>query len=152
KGFAWFAEKGMSKLGSVHPATMQVTEYLMPEPGSSPTSITITRDDVIWYTDNGRGYLGRFDPKTNQFREWASPSGPKSLPDAITHVGNVIWYAESGTKPNMLVRFDPKTEKFQTFPVKDGGGIKHIHADKDGSLWMARPMTNGIAHAVIKEQ
>jgi virginiamycin B lyase len=152
QGFAWFAERGTSKLGSVDPETMQFTEHLLPELGSSVTSLTVTPDDTVWYVDNRRGYLGRFDPKSAAFKEWPSPSGTRSSPDGITHVGNAIWYAESGTKPNMLVRFDPKAEKFQSWPVKAGGGIKHIYADRDGSLWFTRPLTNGIAHVTIKVQ
>jgi streptogramin lyase len=52
----------------------------------------------------------------------------------------------------MLVRFDPQTEKFQSWPVKAGGGIRHIYADGDGNLWFTRPLANGIAQAVIKEE
>ena len=135
----------------IDPVTMQIREYVLPNPAARPRRIALTPDDVVWYTDYARGYLGRFDPTTGTFREWPSPSGARSLPDGITHVGNVIWYAESGTKPNMLVRFDPKTEKFQSWPVKAGGGIKHIYADRDGSLWFTRPLANGIAHVTIKD-
>jgi len=151
-GFPFFADRNSPRLGTVQPVTMQVKEYLLPDPGSRATSLTITSDDVVWYTDNLRGYLGRFDPKAGDFKEWPSPSGRRSRPDGIASMGGIIWYAESGAKPNMLVRFDPKTEKFQTWPVKAGGGIKNIHADPDGSLWLTRPLTNGIAHAVIREE
>ena len=34
-----------------------------------------------------------------------------------TAIGGVIWYSESNTKRNMLVGFDVKTEKFQTWPI-----------------------------------
>jgi virginiamycin B lyase len=152
KGVLFFAERGTARLGSINPLTMQVTEYVMPEPESGATSVTVTPDNAVWYTDNLRGYLGRFDPQTGKFSEWSSPSGARSRPDGILRVGNALWYAESGATPNMLVRFDLKTEKFQTWPVKDGGGIKHLQADRDGSLWLTRPMTNGIAHVVIKDE
>ena len=151
KWVPFFTYRNSPRLGTVDPRTMQVTEYLMPDPGSGATSITITPDDAVWYTDSLRGYIGRFVPETSKFSEWPSPSGSRSLPDAMTRVGNIIWYAESGTKPNMLVRFDPKTETFQSWEVKAGGGIKHIYADRDGSLWLARPLTNGIAHVTMKE-
>lgn len=150
KGFPFFAYLNSPRLGSINPRTMQVTEYLMPDPESRAASVTITPDDIVWYTDNRRGYIGRFDPQSNKFEEWPSPSGPRSIPDGITHIGHIIWYAESGTKPNMLVRFDPNTERFQSWFVKDGGGIKHIFADRDGSLWFTRPMANGISHVTIK--
>jgi virginiamycin B lyase len=151
-GVPYFAERNGPRLGSVDPVTMKVTEYLLPNPESRATGITVTPDDVVWYTDTARGYLGRFDPKTGKFDEWTSPSGPRSRPWGITNIGNIIWYAEAGTKPNMLVRFDLKTEEFQSWPVKAGGGIRHIFADADGSLWFTRPLANGIAHVTIKEE
>jgi virginiamycin B lyase len=147
----FFTERNVPRLGSVNPITLQVSEYLLPNPESGPRGIAITPDDVVWYTDYSRGYLGRFNPTTGKFDEWPSPSGPRSLPYGITNVGNIIWYAEAGTTPNMLVRFDPKTEKFQSWPVKAGGGIRSIFADVDGSLWLTRPLTNGIAHVTIKD-
>ena len=151
-GVPFFTERNGPKLGSVDPNTMHVAEYILPNMQSRPYGVTVTPDDMVWYTDYTRGYLGRFDPDTGQFSEWASPSGPQSRPYGITHVGNIIWYAETGTKPNMLVRFDPKTEKFQSWEVKAGGGIRHIYGDADGSLWFTRPLANGIAQAIIKEE
>lgn len=151
-GIPFFTEGDSHKLGSIDPVTMKITEYALPNREIGVKSITISRDDMVWYTDYLRGYLGRFDPKTGKFSEWPSPSGPKSRPYAIANAGNIIWYSETGTKPNMLVRFDPKTEKFQSWPVKAGGGIKHIYAESGGSLWFTRPLTNGIAHVVIKEE
>lgn len=152
KGIPFFSEADRPVLGSVNPVSMKVTEYLLPNREIGVKSITITRDDMVWYTDSLRGYLGRFDPRTGKFSEWPSPGGPRSHPSAITTIGNIIWYSETGSKPNMLVRFDPKTEKFQSWPVKAGGGIKHIFAESDGSLWFTRPLANGIAHVVIKEE
>ena len=35
----------------------------------------------------------------------------------MTALNGVIWYCESGVKPNTLVRFDPKTQKFQSWIV-----------------------------------
>jgi len=49
--------------------------------------------------------------------EWPSPGGPKSRPYAITIMDGIVWYSESGVRPNTLVRFDPKTEKFQTWVI-----------------------------------
>jgi len=151
-GTPFFAERNSARLGSVDPRLMQITEYVLPDPASGVTSLTITPDDKVWYTDSRRGYLGRFDPKTRKFTEWASPSGPRSLPDAITRAGNIIWYAEAGAKPNVLVRFDPATETFQSWEVPAGGGIRHIRPDPDGSLWLTRPLANGIAHVTLKGQ
>ena len=45
-----------------------------------------------------------------------------------------IWYSESAVKPNTLVRFDPKTEKFQTWAIPSGGGVvRNMMPTRDGN-------------------
>jgi uncharacterized protein GlcG (DUF336 family) len=120
-----------------------------------PRRIALTSDDVVWYTDYGRGYLGRLDPKSGKAAEWATPSGvgPDSQPYAITAVGNIVWYVETGVSPNMLVRFDPATERFQSWPIPSGGGVvRHMVAASDGTLWLACSGVDRIARVVVKSQ
>ena len=51
---------------------------------------------------------------------------------------DVLWYSESGVSPNSLVRFDPKTEKFQTWEIPSGGGVvRNMMATQDGNLVLA---------------
>jgi streptogramin lyase len=97
------------------------------------------------------GAYGRLDPKTGQVTEWASPGGPRSRPYGITAVGNILWYSESNTKPNTIVRFDPKTEKFQTWTIASGGGVvRNMVPTPDGNLWLACSGVNGIAFVEVK--
>ena len=104
----------------------------------------------IWYADYSRGYLGRLDPKTGKVNEWPSPSGPKSQPYGITYLNGAIWYVESAIKPNALVRFDLKTEKFQSWIIPGGGGVvRNMMATTDGNLVMAESGVNKIALVVI---
>jgi virginiamycin B lyase len=54
-------------------------------------------------------------------------------------VKDVLWYSESGVSPNTLVRFDPKTEKFQTWEIPSGGGVvRNMMATQDGNLVLER--------------
>jgi len=145
KGTVFFTERDSPRIGSVDAGTMKVTEYPLPNPKIGLRGLTITSDDILWYTDWARGYLGRFDPNTGKSEEWPSPSGPRSHPGPITNMAGVVWYAEMGTEPNMLVRFDPANQKFQSWPIPAAGGISNIYAETNGSLWLARPIANGIA-------
>lgn len=43
-----------------------------------------------------------------------------SHPYALALVDGVIWYNESGTRPDTLVRFDPDTASFQSWPIPSG--------------------------------
>jgi virginiamycin B lyase len=146
KGAPWYVDFRGNRIGRVDPTTMEIQEHLLPNSDARPRRIAITPDDVIWYTDFARGYLGRFDPATGSVKEWASPGGSQSQPYGIAHIGNVLWYAETGVKPNTLVRFEPKSEKFQTWVIPSGGGvIRNMMPTRDGNIVMACSGVNRVA-------
>jgi virginiamycin B lyase len=151
-GVPFFDEFGAPKIGRIDPVTMAIREYTLPDPDARPRRIAKTSDDTIWYTDYGRGYLGRLDPVSGQVKEWASPGGPESRPYGIAVVDDVIWYSESGLKPNTLVRFDPKTETFQTWVIPGGGGVvRNMKTTRDGNLVLAESGLNMVALATIEK-
>ena len=68
----------------------------------------------------------------------------------MTVINDNIWYVESNTRPNNLVRFDPKTEKFQTWPIPGGGGIvRHMMPTRDGNIAMAMSGLSAVGIAEI---
>ena len=152
KGVPWYVDFRGNRLGSVDPVTMQIKEYTLPNAEARPRRIALTPDDVVWYTDYARGYLGRYDPATGVTKEWPSPGGPQSLPYGIASIGNILWYSESGVKPNTLVRFDPGTERFQTWVIPAGGGVvRNMMRTTDGkNLVIAESGVNRVAFVEIK--
>ena len=145
----WF---GSNKVARIDPNTMEIHEYTLPNPESRPRRLTLTSDDVIWYSDYSRGYLGRLDPETGDVKEWPSPSGPKSQPYGIAAVGDIVWYSESAVSLNTLVRFDPKTEKFQTWIIPSGGGVvRNMMATPEGNLVLACSAVNRVALVEVKD-
>ena len=146
KGVPWYVDFRGNRVGSIDPKTVEITEYQLPQRGSRPRRIALTPDDAVWYTDFTLGYLGRFDPETGDTQEWVSPGGTDSQPYAIAAVGNVIWYVETAARPNTLVRFDTKTERFQSWAIPSGGGVvRHMMATADGNLVLACSAVNRIA-------
>ena len=143
KGVPFFVEFGSNKIASIDPKTMEIHEYPLPNADTRPRRVAIDDNDILWYSDYSRGYLGRFDPKTGATVEWPSPSGPKSQPYAITYSKEAIWYVESATKPNALVRFDPKTHVFQTWRIPGGGGVvRNMMPTANGNLVIAESGLN----------
>ena len=152
KGIPFFVEFGAPKVGSIDPATLAIREYPLPDPGARPRRIAITSDDAVWYTDFARGYLGRLEPTTGKVTEWPSPSGPKSEPSGISAIKDVIWYSESGAKPNTVVRFDPKTQKFQSWAITGGGNIvRNTSVTRDGNFVLANSLVNTVSLVEIKD-
>jgi virginiamycin B lyase len=152
KGIPYFVEFGANKIASIDPETMAIHEYLLPNENTRPRRVAITGDDVLYYSDYGRGYLGRFDTKTGKMTaEWPSPGGPKSRPYGITIMDGIVWYSEAGVRPNTLVRFDPKTEKFQTWVIPAGGGVvRNMMHTTDGKLVLTESGENVVALVTVK--
>jgi virginiamycin B lyase len=145
KGTVFYVAFGVNKVGSVDPKTLEIREYPLPNAASRPRRLAITSDDVVWYSDFSRGYLGRLDTATGKVTEWPSPSGPKSQPYGISAINDVIWYSESNTTPNTVVRFDPKTEKFQSWAIPGGGDIvRNTSVTREGDFVLANSLVNTV--------
>jgi len=152
KGTVFFVEFGTNQVGSVDPNTLAFKEYKLPDAAARPRRIAITSDDIVWYSDYSRGYLGRLDTATGKVTEWPSPSGPKSEPYGISAISDVIWYSESGSTPNTVVRFDPKTEKFQSWAIPGGGNIvRNTSVTRDGNFLLANSLVNGVTLVTIEK-
>jgi virginiamycin B lyase len=71
-------------------------------------------------------------------------------------VDGMVWYNESGMRPDMLVRFDPRTERFQSWPIPSGsvyaGIIRHMRATRDGDLLIHQSSTNRIIRVTPKAE
>lgn len=146
KGVPFVCDFGTNKIIQIDPETLAITEYDLPNADSRPRRIAISPDDIVWYADYSRGYLGRLDPGTGKVTDWPSPSGPRSQPYGITYLNGAIWYVESAIKPNVLVRFDIKDQKFQSWIIPGGGGVvRNIKSTDDGKIAMAESGVNKVA-------
>ncbi|WP_417496130.1 cytochrome C [Maricaulis sp.] len=156
-GTVWVACNGANCLLRVDPQTMAVEEITLPDEGTTVRRLDIDADGIIWWVNSGLGRLGRYDPESGEIREWDSPSGSSSHPYAIAVFDGAIWYNESGVRPDMLVRFDPDTESFQSWPIPSGpvhaGILRHMRTTLDGeALLIHQSGTNHIARVTIEER
>jgi virginiamycin B lyase len=151
KGTPIFVEFGANKIATVDPKTMEIKEFPLPNTAARPRRLALASDDIVYYSDFARGFLGRLDLSTGQVKEWQSPSGPNSQPYGIAFTKGTVWYNESNAKPNTIVRFDPKTEKFQTWSIPGGGDIvRNVDVTRDGNVALANSLVNQIGLVEIK--
>jgi virginiamycin B lyase len=147
-GAPWVCCNGSNCLVKIDPETMAIREYRLPDPKTTVRRLDFASDGMIWYVNSSLGRLGRLNPNTGEVKEWDSPSGPKSHPYAIAVVDGIVWYNESGQRPDALVRFDPKTERFQSWAIPSGGiyaGIvRHMRPTREGNLLIHQSSTNRI--------
>lgn len=151
KGTPVVVQSGTNKIATVEPATLSVKEYELPDAEARPRRLALEGDTIVWYTDFARGMLGRLDLTSGKVQEYPSPSGPKSQPYAIAFAKGAVWYTESGPKPNTVVRFDPRSHKFQSWAIPGGGDIvRNMDVMPDGNPVMASSLVNQVGLIEIK--
>ena len=147
-GAPWFACNGRGCVVRIDPATMALKEVKVPGERATVRRLDFDAEGNLWYVNSGEGRLGRYNLQSGEIKEWPSPSGPRSHPYAIVVIDGVIWYNESGQRPDALVRFDPKSETFQSWAIPSGGVhagiIRHMRRTKDGNLVIHQSSTNRI--------
>ena len=61
-------------------------------------------------------------------------------------IDGAIGCSESGTKPGTVVRFDPKTQRFQSWPIPGIGDIvRNTSVTPDGDFVLANSLTNEVS-------
>jgi len=150
KNQVYFVEFGAPKVATIDD-DMHIKEYQLPDRNSRPRRIAIDKDDIVWYTDFSLGRLGRLDPATGVVTEYQSPSGPKSQPYGIAATKGGIWYCESMASPNTIVRFDPKSERFQTWAIPGGGDqVRNMAVNPDGNVLISNTLVNQVGIVEVK--
>ena len=151
-GRLWISYNGQPKIASMDPNTLEIREYQLPDPNSRSRRLVVASDGMIYFVNSALGRIGRLNPNTGEVKEWQSPSGPESHPYAIEIIDDIIWYNESNQRPDALVRFDPKTEQFQSWAIPSGVGIiRHMRATPDGNLTIHQGSTNRVGLAIIND-
>jgi virginiamycin B lyase len=139
----------------VNPDTMEITPVVLPTPNTTTRRLDPAEGGVIWFVNSAQGKIGRYDRTTGEISEWDSPSGPRSHPYGMAVVDGIVWYNESGVRPDMLVRFDPETETFQSWPIPSGGVyagiVRHMRPTRDGDLLIHQSSTNRIIRVDLPE-
>ena len=82
------------------------------------------------------GEVGRYDPQAKTWKTWLLPGNPGAGCYSV-HVDNEdkVWLTDFMT--NAIVRFDPVTEKFETFPSSERGAQVRQMASRPGEAWGA---------------
>jgi virginiamycin B lyase len=103
----------------------------------------------VWVTDRNRpNRLAKLDPRTGEWREWMMPHPQGDLHGLTIDRQGVVWIpGRLGQRKDKdgihLIAFDPKTEKFELFPIDPERKIKErlqSHTpvvDNHGNVWVS---------------
>lgn len=144
-GTLWIAYNGTNKIGAMHPDSMEVKYYEIPDPRTRVRRLGLDSAGLVWFVNSTLGKIGRLDPASGDIKQWDSPSGPDAHPYALAVIDDVIWYNESGVRPDTLVRFSPSTESFQSWAIPSGVGIvRNVWVTEEKNLLIHQSSSNRV--------
>ena len=151
-GDLFIAYNGTNAIGRMHPGTLSVRYYDIPDAATRIRRLDVDSDENVWFVNSSLGKVGKLDVDTGKVTQWNSPSGPTSHPYSMTVIKDIVWYNESGMRPDALVRFDPAKEKFQSWAVPSGIGIiRHTWETQDGDLLIHQSSSNRVGRVRIAD-
>ncbi|HEY6550195.1 MAG TPA: hypothetical protein VIY71_03230, partial [Solirubrobacterales bacterium] len=93
-GYLYFTEPNANRLGRVN-TSGEISEEVLPNPGSRPRTIVTGPDGTLWFTEEGGDRLGHFIPSFGLLRE--RQLSPGARPTGIAaRADGTIWIAEPG--------------------------------------------------------
>jgi streptogramin lyase len=128
------------------------TEYDLGRETIEPHDVIVDANGIAWYSSFGEQFLGRLDPKTGEVKEYAVPEHKPGFPTGFLglrsdRAGN-LWLGNMYQAT--IVKFDPKTETFQYWPLPTEQNIDAAQVNMvspqgshvDGKVWA---QNNGFA-------
>jgi virginiamycin B lyase len=151
-GDLFIAYNGTNAIGRMHPGTLSVRYYDIPDAATRIRRLDVDSNENVWFVNSSLGKVGKLDVDTGKVTQWNSPSGPTSHPYSMTVIKDIVWYNESGMRPDALVRFDPAKEQFQSWAVPSGIGIiRHTWETQDGDLLIHQSSSNRVGRVRIAD-
>lgn len=117
-----------------------ITEWDIPTASTATHDSAMSPDGTLYFTDESAQYLGAFNTKTKTFKEYRPPvlpDVPKGIipgtRDVVVGKDGIVWMPTRNEKgDSVLLRFDPKTEKYEWVP---GANAQFISLGPDGKIW-----------------
>ena len=135
-GDVWFASLGQSYIARIDTATAKATVFEPPTPRQGARRVWVDSKNRVWVSEWNSGNLSMFDPGANAWKAWKLP-GDRPQPDAVyVDDRDIVWVTDFQDDGNRIVRFDPATERFQTFTLSHNAQVRQL-LGRPGEVWDA---------------
>jgi virginiamycin B lyase len=89
----------------------------------------------IWVSEWNAGQVAVYNPADGAWREWRLPGANPMAYAVYVDERDQVWLSDFGA--NALVRFDPVTETFETFPLPSSPANVRQILGRPGEVWGA---------------
>jgi len=98
---------------------------------------------TVWVSEWEAGQVGAYQPAAGTWQEWALPGESPSAYAVYVDETDRVWLTDF-TGDGAIVRFDPETESFESFPLQTSGGNVRQLLGRPGEVWGAESAADAL--------
>ncbi len=132
----WYVALAGDHLGKIDKSNGSVTIVEPHKKGAGPRRVWTDSKGLLWVSFWHSGEVGVYDPAAKTWKTWLLPNNPGSgCYSVYVDEQDKVWLTDFMT--NAIVRFDPTTEKFESFPSSQRGANVRQMLGRKGEAWGA---------------
>lgn len=147
KGDVWYASLTGDHIAKIDTVSGDAAMVPPPRPGVGPRRIWSDSKGVLWVSFWNTGEVGSYDPNTKLWKAWRLPGKDPAAYAVYVDEHDKVWLSDFTN--NALVRFDPVTETFKSFPSNRRGAAVRQLLGRRGEVWGAESGTDRLV--VVRE-
>ncbi|MFY9586889.1 MAG: lyase [Actinomycetota bacterium] len=140
EGDIYFASLAGSYIARIDVATGKATVLRPPTRGQGARRVWSDPNGRIFVSEWNVARVGMYDPDRKTWREWRLPHRASQPYAVYVDDLGIVWLSDFGA--NALVRFEPATARFRTFPWPSPGAAVRQLLGRTGEVWGAGSATN----------
>jgi virginiamycin B lyase len=140
----WFVSLQQSYLGRLDKATGKVDVVEPPTAGAGTRRVWSDSRGRLWVSYWNAGMVAVYDPADASWREWDLPGRGNTAYSIYVDELDAVWLSDFGT--NSIVRFDPVSETFRSFPSDRADAAVRQMLGRPGEAWGAE---SGVDRLVV---
>jgi virginiamycin B lyase len=133
-GEVWFSSLAGNYIARVDIATGELDIVDSPTPGAGVRRVWSDSQNRLWASLWNSGEVGLYDPAVKQWKKWKLPGESPRAYSVYVDETDAVWLTDFGPA-NAIVRFDPKTETFRSFPSDRPNANVRQMLGRPGEAW-----------------
>jgi virginiamycin B lyase len=114
-----------------------------PTPGQGSRRVWSDSNGVVWVSEWEAGQVGAYDAAAGTWREWVLPGDAPQAYAVYVDETNRVWLTDFAGD-GAVVRFDPTTEGFESFPLPSPVGNVRQLLGRPGEVWGAESAADAL--------
>jgi virginiamycin B lyase len=139
-GAVYYASLAGSHIARIDVATGKATVVEPPTRGQGARRVWPDSQGRIWVSEWNSGQVSVHEPSTGAWRAWKLPGERPRAYSVYVDEADRVWLTDFGA--NAIVRFDPASERFTSFPSdRPGANVRQL-LGRRGEVWGAESGTD----------